>query len=571
MLAVGLRRPALVVVVAALLASALGARSVAGLHPPPSGSFSGRVTLVSDPVDMPGGIGVEVRAGHRHLAMNASGAAASVVRSRLAGDRVVVHGRVRALGSGSGYLRARHVVGRLTVTRVDSASEGTWPWRMANDLHRAIADGGRWLPSAQQPLYGGFLIGDARGQPPEIAADMRAAGLGHLLVVSGENVAFLLTLTGPILRRIGIQWRWLAVVVLISGFAILTRFEPSVLRAVVMAGFGAIAMSLGRPAGTIRLLALAVTVLVLVDPLLLHQLGFGLSVGATAGICLLGPFVAEFIPGPRALARAVATTVAAQLGIAPLAAVAFGGLPVATLPANVLAAPAAAAVLVWGLPAGLVAHVVDGAPAAIVQFPTHLLVGWIAGVARWSAALPLGYVGSVGLAVALAAVAAALLAHRGGWHAVGRALVVVAIAPMLLAMWGIAHPPARTTLAGGVLWQRGTTVLVLAPGAKAGPLFDDLYRLGVRRIDVLVAPTGSSRPGATIALLRRRWTIRRVLAPPNHQIRDAAATRAGDRWITGPLTVAVTSDHPRLEVKVVPTATAATRGRVADQARDGPV
>ena len=78
----------------------------------------------------------------------------------------------------------------------------------------------------------------------------------------------------------------------------------------------------------------------------------------------------------------------------------FGGLPVASLPANLLAVPAAGAVMVWAS-AGLVAGAA-GALARVLHVVTSALVGWVAGVARVAAAFPLGEIGD-GLVVLLGA------------------------------------------------------------------------------------------------------------------------------------------------------------------------
>src|SRR5262249_9589758 len=148
-----------------------------------------------------------------------------------------------------------------------------------------------------------------------------------------------------------------------------TRFEPSVLRACVMAALAAFAIVLARPASTIRLLALAVTGLVLVDPLLVWSVGWWLSVGATAGIAGLAAPLAAGLPGPRALAEALAVTIAAQIGVAPVSVSVFGGLPVASIPANLLAVPVAGPLMVWGLPAGILAGLVPAAAPAL-HLPT---------------------------------------------------------------------------------------------------------------------------------------------------------------------------------------------------------
>jgi competence protein ComEC len=70
-----------------------------------------------------------------------------------------------------------------------------------------------------------------------------------------------------------------AVVVLL---VVVTRWEPSVLRAGVMAGLVLFGVATGRGPGSRRALCLAVVVLLLADPALVGALGFQLSVAATA-------------------------------------------------------------------------------------------------------------------------------------------------------------------------------------------------------------------------------------------------------------------------------------------------
>src|SRR5206468_3695597 len=101
-------------------------------------------------------------------------------------------------------------------------------------------------------------------------------------------------------------------------FGVLTRWEPSVLRAEAMAALALVGTTLGRPVSGLRLLALAVTAVLLVDPLLVRSVGFLLSVAACTGIALLARPIARVVPGPRRLAAAVGVTVAAQLGVAPV-------------------------------------------------------------------------------------------------------------------------------------------------------------------------------------------------------------------------------------------------------------
>src|SRR5439155_3599590 len=186
------------------------------------------------------------------------------------------------------------------------------------------------------------------------------------------------------LRRFGLLGRLVGGMAVLGLFAAMTRFEPSVLRASAMAGLSLLAAFLGRPSSGPRLLALAVTGLVLADPFLVHSLGFQLSCGASAGIVLLAAPMALRLPGPDCVRQPLAVTAAAQLGVAPVALPVFGSLPLAALPANLLAAPAAVALTVWGLGSGLVGGLLGGAwPAAggWLQLPTGALARYLAGLA----------------------------------------------------------------------------------------------------------------------------------------------------------------------------------------------
>jgi len=283
--------------------------------------------------------------------------------------------------------------------------------RWANGFRHRVLAGGEALAPTDRALVAGFLVGDDRELPPAVAADFRAAGLSHLLVVSGANVTLALALVAPVLQRFALVGRLVGGVTVLVVFCAMTRFEPSVLRAGVMSGLAMLAAFLGRPVTGLRVLALTIAGLVLVDPFLVHSLGFGLSCGASAGILLLAGPLAGRLPGARFVRESLAVTAAAQLGVGPIALPAFGSLPLAALPANLAAAPAAAALSLWGLASGLggglmslAAGSADHGPAAVLQLPTAVLAGWIRTVAHLAAKSPVEIgAGPVAVAVVLVA------------------------------------------------------------------------------------------------------------------------------------------------------------------------
>ena len=411
-LAFALRRPVVLIAGAFVLASALSARAWAGLVPPAPRSVSAIATLLTDPDEVNGATRVELRIGHRHVEAWARSGAAGALRNRLAGERVAVHGRLRAVSPiAHARLARRHIAAQLTVEEVGTWWSGTVSTRAANAVRRTLVHGAASLPPTARSLFTGFVLGDDRGQPPDITDEFRASGLTHLLVVSGENVAFALVLAGPLLRRVGLGTRFFVGLAVLAAFGLITRWEPSVLRAEAMAAIAMAATALGRPVSTMRVLALAVTGLLLVDPMLVRSVGFLLSVGACTGIALLARPLAARLPGPRPIAEAMAVTAAAQIGVAPVLVPVFGPLPLATLPANLLAVPAAGPIMVWGMTAGVVAGVMPPIVATVLHLPTRLLIAWVASVARVCAGLPLPALSLAHVAV-LGLVVAALVHRR---------------------------------------------------------------------------------------------------------------------------------------------------------------
>ena len=350
-----------------------------------------------------------------------SGDAAGRLRVLTTGDRVVVSGLVRPLGPVDDWLQWRHVVARLErVSLLEFSPPSSPMFAVADRLRAVVLRGTSHLPLEQRAQVAGFVLGDTRELPRELEQAYRDAGLSHLLVVSGANVAFALALAGPVIRRLPLAGRFGAGTAVVVLFATMTRFEPSVLRASVLAATVMLTDLVGRPTSRLRTLALAVIALVVVDPFLVFVPGFLLSCAATAGIAFWARPIGAALPGPRVVRETTAVSLAAQLGVAPVLLARFGEIPVVAPLANLVAAPAAEPLGVIGLAGGSFAGLV--APriplvGAVVALPLRLLVDWVSLVARTAASVPL----VVDRRAALAVVAVVSLA-AAGWRGRGGSL-----------------------------------------------------------------------------------------------------------------------------------------------------
>jgi competence protein ComEC len=352
---------------------------------PDGGQYNARVLARVTHIGGPSG-------GGRTVLVIAGGVAAGKLRLLESGDEVEVSGWLQPLTGYDERLRWRHAVASFDAVELRTFEPARSPLhRTANALRGRVLAGGRHLAPTERALMAGFLLGDTRELPRDVEEQFRASGLTHLLAVSGANVAFVLALFRPLLRRLPLRAQLVAGLTVLMVFGTMTRWEPSVLRACAMAACSMTALYLGRPTAGVRVLALAVVALVLADPFLVHSIGFLLSCGASAGIAVLAPAITARFPGPRWFREPMGVTLAAQIGVAPVLIPVFGSVPLAALPANLVAGPIAGPLTVLGLATGIVGGLVDPwwpGLAALLQAPTALLARAMLGVAAFFSRVP---------------------------------------------------------------------------------------------------------------------------------------------------------------------------------------
>ncbi len=391
-----------------------GAHAWSSVQPHHLGPYSGWSRVVVDPTPFGTGVRTTFELQGQRFDAWTYGAARSKLAAVQAGEYVWIAGERRPLTGDARRAQVRHVVGRLELATVGDVRSGNGLSLAGNRVRSALQRSAeRSMSPSDAALFTGLVIGDDRRQAPWMIERFRASGLSHLTAVSGQNVAYLIAAALPLLRRLRPWWRWAATVSLIGWFMSATRFEPSVLRAGAMAMLAATAFVLGRQPRPVRLVAIAVAALVLVDPMLVWSVGFWLSVGATLGVCVAGPWWVARLSGPAWLRLPLAVTLGAQIGVALPSLLVFHRLPVVSVVANLAAVPAAGFVMLYGLPAGLLAAPMPEPLARVVMAPARLGTRWTATVADVASAVePEGVATVVGWVVVVLGLSA--VAVRGG-------------------------------------------------------------------------------------------------------------------------------------------------------------
>uniref|UniRef100_UPI0018AB6641 ComEC/Rec2 family competence protein n=1 Tax=Cellulomonas hominis TaxID=156981 RepID=UPI0018AB6641 len=177
--------------------------------------------------------------------------------------------------------------------------------RVADGLRTGLVATAAAVPGDAGRLLPAVAVGDTRGVG-DLDDAMRVSGLAHITAVSGAHFSILGAVVLAVVTRCGVprRWRWLPLALVLGGFVAVVQPGSSVVRAAVMGAVGVLGIVAGRPARSVPALACTVIVLLVVDPWLARDVGFVLSVVATAGIALLAGPLARRWSAPAGPARA---------------------------------------------------------------------------------------------------------------------------------------------------------------------------------------------------------------------------------------------------------------------------
>jgi len=216
------------------------------------------------------------------------------------------------------------------------------------------------LPTPNSTLASGVLIGNKRTLQKPYDQYFKTAGLQHLIVVSGSNVAIVMACVTILFRRLGPRINGLITFGTLILFALLTGADPPVLRATIFGMVLCVALNVGRFVDIRNLLLLAAVLIGLQNPMIVQfDLSFWLSFAATAGIILGLPIWnrhMQYLRMPTALNLLLGVSFCAQLAVLPVLILGFGTFPWVGLISNLLAEPLIPFVMLSSFMAGLIPH-----------------------------------------------------------------------------------------------------------------------------------------------------------------------------------------------------------------------
>lgn len=475
---------------------------------------------------------------------------------------------------------------------VEVLAPGHW-WDEAASALRAHARGALARATAGRgeaaSVGAAVLIGDRAGLSPELEDRLQRAGTFHVIAISGGNIALWAVMatwvTARLSRRRAVTFAVLAVALV--GYAALVGGGASVLRATGMAVVGAATRWLDQRAAAVNVLALTGGVLVLVDPLLVLDVGFWLTTAATVGLVVGLPARRAGESRLRSWTRAlVLTSWAAEVALVPIVTLVFQQVTLAGIIVSAVAIPSMALVQVSAL-AVVIADIVS---PRLASLPGHLLQ-WttlgVTGSARlvdvwpwlaWKVPPPSWAV----VAGYYAAVAGLVRAGSVDSRAAARVARAAGLAAAVLGSWIVTSPstfvrsrPGHLSITAFDVGQGDATLLVFPSGHRmlidAGGVMSDgrdlgtrvvgpaLRSLGLRRLDTLVVTHPDLDHIGGAASLVREFQPREVWTgipvaehAPSAALRTAAEqagaswreVRRGERLILGGVDLRVLHPEP---------------------------
>lgn len=402
-----------------------------------------------------------------------------------------------------------HPGGLLTITRVGTPHGAPGP---IDRLRTAIARATDTLYGSRAPLVDAFITGRRGELDPALRQAFSAAGLIHLLSISGFHIGLLAGWVLLLLRLLRVPRHPAEALAALAavGYAAFLGMPPPATRAAGLIALVAFCRWRQRNVSPDALLGASALVVLLVDPWSVVSVGGWLSVCAVGGMVLATRWSDRAI-GTRPLVRSLSGSIGATLGTAPIAALVFGRVALVGILLNLVAIPLTA-LAVPTLLASLLVFPVAPVLASSCATSGSLLLAALEAIARTGARAPaFGEAGAGSTAAAIPWLAIALLAW---WATHDRSTVAEAsrrsVWALTVAAWGLLLWPggSAATIRDGELTLlfadvgQGDAALIRTPGGHwievdAGPLgegFDAgkrvlvplLHRYHVARLDAFV-------------------------------------------------------------------------------------
>lgn len=215
----------------------------------------------------------------------------------------------------------------------------------------------------------GMILGDDSAMNDELLLAYRNTGIAHVLAISGLHVGIFAAALMFALRKTRPAIRISILAAFLILYCAVTAFPPSLCRAAIMSIILSAAPLFERRYDLISSISASMSLILVINPFELYDIGFQLSYSAVLGIALLSkPLDRIFIKLPKPIRGSVSLSVAASMGTFGLTTHHMGAISLLGLIANTLVVPLVPLIIVPSLIAVLIYWILPDVSLIIAAF-----------------------------------------------------------------------------------------------------------------------------------------------------------------------------------------------------------
>ena len=246
------------------------------------------------------------------------------------------------------YLNSQKIYGIIRAKNyyVSNLAKFNLIYYIQDEIYKSFA---RLFPKNEMGLIIGMMIGETKDISEDVLENFKTTGITHLIAVSGSNVVYVVVLVQFLFKKFfGKQATYFISIFFLILFMLISGASASVCRATLMIILSICADVFFLKSDTFSNILTSAFVLILLNPLVIYDVGFILSFGGTLGIVLLSKDFTRLFKRLGKLSETLSVTCSAQLILAPIMMYYFNTFSILSIVTNIIVVPISGSITILG-------------------------------------------------------------------------------------------------------------------------------------------------------------------------------------------------------------------------------
>ena len=246
------------------------------------------------------------------------------------------------------YLNSQKIYGIIRAKNyyVSNLAKFNLIYYIQDEIYKSFA---RLFPKDEMGLIIGMMIGETKDISEDVLENFKTTGITHLIAVSGSNVVYVVVLVQFLFKKFfGKRATYFISIFFLILFMLISGASASVCRATLMIILSICADIFFLKSDTFSNILTSAFVLILLNPLVIYDVGFILSFGGTLGIVLLSKDFTRLFKRLGKLNETLSVTCSAQLILAPIMMYYFNTFSILSIVTNIIVVPISGSITILG-------------------------------------------------------------------------------------------------------------------------------------------------------------------------------------------------------------------------------